>query len=544
MRQLPIGVQDFKAVRDSDKYYVDKSMLIAQMLEQNDNGVFLYTRPRRFGKSLNLSMMDAFFNMEYKGNKWFDGLKISEYPEFDRYRNAFPVISVDMRVDSVADFEDFVDAFNFKLRHVFGRFTYLLDSERLDEVSKRSFMDAYSGNIRVRGSMSALFDLSTFLEKHHGMKVIVLMDEYDNVVNSIPDPDLRRKILDFFRGVMSPLFKGNDSLQFGVVTGVTQITKENIFSGLNNLYVNNILSEDYDEMFGFTDDEVRQICEDYGHPEKFEEAKDWYDGYRFGEADIYNPWSILNYIQKKFKPASYWVNTSGNDIIRDLLDRAGPDILNEMENLGSGGSILCNVTPSLTFEDLGKKNAIYSLMAISGYLKAVPEGSRYALSIPNRELYHVFADMISDYIFDDTNPITYISDFSDAILSGDTDAMEKALYEIIEMSVSSSVLDNEHSYQMLLTGMMMGMSGRYRITADMEKGRGYYDIRVERLSGRGCNAVIEIKRVKSDNDLRSAAEDALKQIREKDYAHGLEGETILYGIAFCDKVPYIISERL
>ncbi|MCQ2085123.1 MAG: AAA family ATPase, partial [archaeon] len=287
MKSLPIGIQDFKELRSDNFYYVDKSMLIGQILDQNKRGVFLYTRPRRFGKSLNLSMIDAFFNIKYKGNKWFDGLGISNHPEYDAYRNAFPVISIDLRLDDVPDFDSFIESYNKKLFWLFRSFGYLSESTSLDDASRNLYRKLYCGGKTVVDSMNALADLCSMLEIHHGTKVVVLIDEYDNAVNNISDSELRREVLSFIRGVLSPLLKGNSSLQMGVVTGIMQIAKENIFSGLNNLYINNILSERFDEMYGFTDDEVRQICTDYGQPEKFAEAKEWYDGYRFGNADIY-----------------------------------------------------------------------------------------------------------------------------------------------------------------------------------------------------------------------------------------------------------------
>ncbi|MCQ2079561.1 MAG: ATP-binding protein [archaeon] len=546
MKSLPIGIQDFKVIRDGDKYFVDKSMLIGQIIEQNDSGVFLYTRPRRFGKSLNLSMIDAFFNIEYKGNKWFDGLEISNHPEYNAYRNVFPVITFDFKMPDVQDFERFIWRFNQNLIQLFRHFNYLVDSPNLDEASKDLFKKLYSGEKNIAESEYALTHLCTLLEIHHGAKVIVLLDEYDSVMNGITDPELRREILSFMRGVLSPLLKGNSSLQMGVVTGIMQIAKENIFSGLNNLYVNNILSERFDEMYGFTDDEVRQICTDYGHPEKFEEAKEWYDGYRFGNADIYNPWSILNYVSDGFKARPYWVNTSSNSIVSDLLSQADDMVIENLGKLGSGEGIVAPIKTTVTFEELSNDpELIYSMMAVSGYLKAIPRGSRYLLSLPNRELYSVFAEMISDHMFQDSGDMHgCLQDFCDAIVTNDVSMMEKSLYELVVRTVSSRVLNDEHSYQAFIAGLLMTLSGRYSITADFESGKGYYDIRMERRVGSGYNVIMELKRSDSEDSLPADAEKAMTQIRERDYAHGLEGRTILYGISFYGKVPHIISDMI
>ena len=545
MKQLPIGVQDFKSIRNKDKYFVDKSMLIGQILDSNDDGAFLYTRPRRFGKSLNLSMMDAFFNIEYKGNTWFDDLEISKHHEYDGYKNAFPVLYIDMKPVCADNYDDFSEDFICLVEDAYKKYQYLNDSPNLTDIDKIGFSDVCLGKISPRESKIAFVRLTNLLEKHHGKKVIVLIDEYDSVISSVTDVDVRRKILSFMKGVYSSLLKGNESLQMGVITGVMQITKENIFSGLNNLVVNNIFTKRSDEMFGFTDDEVEQICVDYGHPEKFAEAKEWYDGYRFGNADIYNPWSILNYVENGFEPAPYWVNTSGNSVIDDLMINVNEDMLKDLETLGSGGSVERNISMTVTFDDLARKpGAIYSLMAMAGYLKAVESDGGYLLSIPNRELFLVFADAVILSAFDNDDVSSSMGRFSKAIISNDTAKMESALYGVIVNTLSSRVLDNEHSYQAFIVGMLMALSGRYRITADFESGKGYHDIRMESKDGKGCNVIMELKRSNGESQLEQDARKAIQQIREKDYAHDLKGQTILYGISFYGKVPHIVSEKL
>jgi len=543
MKSLPIGIQDFKTIMEGDYYYVDKSMLIGQMLNQNKNGVFLYTRPRRFGKSLNLSMIDAFFNLRYEGNAWFDGLEISNHAEFNEYKNAFPVIFIDLRCGTVNNFDDFLNSMRATISNIYDRFEYLLHSRSISDINKDRFTMIYAGKGNASDISQSVKELCNLLEKHHHKKTIVLLDEYDNCVNSISDPDLRMEIVSFLRTMLSFTLKGNDSLELGVVTGVMQITKENIFSGLNNLYVNNILKKEFDEMFGFTDIEVKAVCNEYGHPEKFYEAKEWYDGYRFGEADIYNPWSILNYIQEGFKPDTYWANTSSNSIINDMLSVADSTTMDNLRKLGSGETVTHDVSASITFDDLNcNPDAIYSLMAVSGYLKSIPEGNKYALSIPNRELYSVFAQIIYRSAVKGSCVIANLKDFSDAILGGNTKVMEQSLYEIISDTLSSRVLDNEHSYQAFIAGLLMNLSGRYEIKADFEAGKGYYDIRMRNKTGIGSNAIIEIKRSESMTSRERDAQSALKQIVEKDYTRGLEGQTVLYGIAFFGKEPLIISE--
>ncbi len=392
MKQLPVGIQDFKMVRDKDYYFVDKSMLIGQILSMNDLGVYSITRPRRFGKSLNLSMLDAFFNIKYKGNTWFDGLEISKHPEYDRYKNAFPVVAFSLKAE-FSDFDGFIIQIKQKIYEVFGQFVYILDSPKLTDRDRDLFNKLYYGLGSKEELMNAFANLCALLEKYHGTKVVVLIDEYDASINNIKDDELRGKILSFIGGMLSPLLKEGTFKQLGVVTGIMQITKENIFSGLNNIIENDIFDTEFDEMFGFTNNEVKQICADYGHPEKFEEAKEWYDGYRFGDADIYNPWSILNYINRNFKPGLYWVNSGKITAVTDIISNANRDITEDLKALGSGESVQCDIVRKLIFKNLKNPKSIYSLLTVSGYLKAIPHGDNYLLSIPNRELLNMFSGM-------------------------------------------------------------------------------------------------------------------------------------------------------
>ena len=311
VRALPIGVQDFKEVRDSDYLYVDKSNMISQILSEGAK-VYLYTRPRRFGKSLNLSMLDAFFNIKYpKDNKWFDGLKVSECKECQEHKNAYPVIYFDFKELGVASTEMFEVDLKLKIADLYRQHKYLQESDVLDDVDKQYVMDLIQKRVEPLELRKSISTLSRMLYEHHGKKVIVLFDEYDNPLLNAYSKEFHKDIIQFMRDIMTSVFKGNESLMFGIITGVTQIAKESIFSGINNLKVNNIFSSKFDEMFGFTNDEVKAICEEHGHPEKYDEAKEWYDGYRFGDTEVYNPWSVLNYVDEGFRPQAYWAGTCG-----------------------------------------------------------------------------------------------------------------------------------------------------------------------------------------------------------------------------------------
>ena len=545
-RALPIGVQDFKKIRDSDLLYIDKTDMISQILSEGAD-VYLYTRPRRFGKSLNLSMLDAFFNIRYpKDNKWFDGLKVSECKECQEHKNAYPVIYFDFKELGVASTEMFDVDLKLKISDLYRQHKYILNSEILDDLDKQYFKDVLEEKVeplKLRKSISAL---SRMLCEHHGKKVIVLFDEYDNPMLNAYGKEFHRNIIQFMKDIMTSVFKGNESLEFGVITGITQIAKESIFSGLNNLKVDNILSTKYDEMFGFTNDEVKSICTEYGHPEKYPEAKEWYDGYRFGDADIYNPWSVINYIDEGFKPQTYWAGTSGNSILNDLFELSSHEMWSEFRRLAQRERILYTVTPTITFQDIiANERNIYSMLVMSGYLTArVEADGRTFVSIPNGEMANVFGNMIMNRMNVDS---VYVGSLSKAFISGNESAIEQYLYDMFASSAGNAMLNDEHSYQAFITGMLMYLFGKYSVKADFEEGNGRYDIRLERKYGDFPNVVIEIKRIptdSSDETATSVAEKALEQIKDKDYLHGLTGNTLLYGIAFRNKKPTVLSERM
>ena len=546
VRPLPIGVQDFKEVRDEGYIYVDKSDIIPQILSQKSK-VYLYTRPRRFGKSLNLSMLDAFFNIKYpKDNTWFDGLKVSDCRECDEHRNAYPVIYLDFKRLNSKDMETFNEKLSEMLSMLYDSFGYLLDSKNISVREAELIQLTIDEELTPSKMYSSILRLSELLYKHHGKKVIVLIDEYDNPIHNAFGKPHHQEILDSMRDILSSALKGNDSLQFGVVTGVMQISKESIFSGLNNLRVNNVLSKDFDEMFGFTDEEVMNILEEYGHPEKFEEAREWYDGYRFGDADVYNPWSLLNYVGKRFEPKPYWAGTSGNSILEDLFENASSELWCEFRLLSEGQSIQYEMKPTITFRDLDTdQRNIYSMLVMSGYLTVFEDDGIQYIRIPNGEMANVFGSYILDRLNVDS-PM-YVDILSRAFISGDIGTIEKRLYNLFASSAGNAMLNDEHSYQAFVTGMLMYLNGRYTVKADFEEGNGRYDIRLERRYGDYPNIVIEIKRIpidSSDEAAEASAKKALEQIKERDYTHGLEGPTLIYGIAFRNKKPTVLSERI
>ena len=475
-RPLPIGIQDFKKIRNLNSLYVDKTDMIVRMMAERAE-VYLYTRPRRFGKSLNLSMLDAFFNLEYpKDNTWFDGLKVSGCEGCLVHRNAHPVIHFDFKDLDSPNHAVFLEKLKRKLSKLYGRYKYLSDSNELDEVDKMDFHSVFTRTVDEAGIGYSLKDLSDMLYKHHGTKVVILLDEYDNPIHNTYGKQHQSAITQTIREMLSSALKANDSLEFGVVTGVMQIAKESIFSGLNNLNVNNIFSTSYDEMFGFTDDEVESICSEYNCLDKSAEIKDWYDGYRFGNANVYNPWSVVMYIHENFAPKPYWANTSSNSIIDALLDNADDRVFEELKSLSQGESLLKAIDVTMTFNDLnGNPDNIYSMMVMSGYLKAIPSGNYHEVSIPNGEIYMIFGNHLAKRIVrtcSDSDVLAGIKDMADSIVNNDVDKLEESLYHIFASSLSALILDHEHVYEGVMTSLLLYLSGKYRVKADRENGKG------------------------------------------------------------------------
>ena len=550
------GKSNFKEIRDGNYYFVDKSELISDIVDDG-NGVFLFTRPRRFGKTLNLSMIDAFFNMNYKGNTWFDDLKVSEHENCMKLKNSFPVISISMKELGVRDFNLFRSDVATRMTNVFRGFDYLSDSVKINQADKDAFMRIREKTSDESDLKDSLRFLCEMLEVHHGVKPIVLIDEYDNPINSSFNEDSYEQILSFLKGFYSSVLKDNIHMSFAVVTGIMQIAKESIFSGLNNLSVNNIFTEDFDERYGFTESEVREICEYYGHPEKMAEAKKWYDGYKFGNAEIYNPWSIFKYV-RKFKAEAYWINTSGNEIIYTLIDNATDEVYQNLTNIANGEKVTARLNPAISMRDVDSDpNTVYSVMAVAGYLNAVPVENEddedydddydlYSISIPNKEVRRTFSNMMAKRLF---NREFYVFNaMLKALEKGDVQGVENSLRELLYNSVPSIVLKDEGDYQLIVATAAMNTKGRYEIYMEREAGNGRSDMIMKHKIPGIPDIVIEFKKSKSKSDDEKIqlkeVEEAIKQIKDREYSYGLGKNLILYGICFNGKKPKVLMERI
>lgn len=375
----------------------------------------------------------------------------------------------------------------------------------------------------------------------------MLFDEYDNPIHNSFGKPHHEYVLNVMRDMLSSALKNKDAyLKFGVVAGVMQIAKESIFSGLNNLKVNNVLSMDFDEVFGFTSEEVMSILSEYGCSDRFDVAKEWYDGYRFGDSEIYNPWSVLEFIAHRCEPDSYWAGTSGNNVLEDLISNSMPGTLDELDVLARGDPLPHAIQKSITFQDLGSEDGdIYSLMVMAGYLTTgIDEYGTTTVSIPNQEISRVLSQMILRRR--NVSAPVYVGAFGNSLIKGDLDTIQHSLYELFASAAGNAMLNDEHSYQAYIIGLLMHLFGRYEIKADFEEGNGRYDIRMKSRSASYPNVVIELKRTPidaSDRIAMSDAREALRQIRDRDYTHGMTGRTLLYGISFRNKMPLVQFEE-
>lgn len=530
MKDIPIGVDDFKKIREKNAYYVDKTGLIVDIVSSPATEVFLFTRPRRFGKSMNMSMLDAFFAMDYDGNGWFEGLKVMSDERCNEIMNSRPVISISLTGLDSGDYNAFISDLKEIVSEACDRHSYLKGWET-ESIYKQKFIGLQNGDISEAELKRSLLTLSTALFKYHGRKAIILIDEYDSAINNSFGTEAHDRILNFMRDFLSNALKGNDSLEFGVMTGVMQIAKESLFSGLNNLYTNSIFSTDFDEEFGFTENDVTSLLEYYGHPEKLDEVKDWYDGYRFGDAEIYNPWSILNYIRRGFVAGPYWLNEGNPDLILESLNLNGSDAMKLLTDLYNDGTTTVELSGDLALSDLDSISGLLSLMTGSGYLKAVSlENGLYALSLVNREVKSGLLKQLTE----GRRKFLYANSISKALLEGLPDIVQEEFERFLDTQLDSKLTRDERYYQAFMLGLLNCLTTEYYIRSEYRGGKGYADIAVIPRNGKGPFAIIELKDETPDTDdasMHKIADRALNQIRNLRYYSDLHGLVRMYGIA-------------
>lgn len=545
-KKIPVGIELFEQIRKEDFYYIDKTAFIRELLESWGQ-VNLFTRPRRFGKTLNLDMLKAFFEAGTDA-ALFEGLEISKEKDLCRnYMGQFPVISVSLKSAEGPDFESALKKLSIILRKEARRLQFLLDSEKLSEIDKETLRLFYGQYISMENQQECLMVFSEMLCKHYRKKVIILLDEYDVPLEKAYQNGYYEEMSAHIRSMFEMALKTNPSLYFAVVTGCLRISKESIFTGLNNFKIHTLSDVQYDEYFGFTDSEVRKLLSDYGMEEKYSEVKEWYNGYRFGQEDIYCPWDVLNYVSDHLadfdgEPQLYWANSSGNAAVRDMIEHSSGTVKSQLELLVSGGTIEQEIIPEMTYQDLDtddnneKIRYLWSLLYNTGYLTAVrEEGRRKELIIPNREVKLIYEQQILRWfekvIKSDSKRLRA---FTKAVETGDAQTMEECFNSFLRESISvrDSAGRKESFYHGILVGMLSSRD-TWVIRSNIETGDGYSDILTE-IPETSVGCIFEIKYVET-GVLDTACIRALEQIKEKNYAEKLRQDGMnkihLYAVA-------------
>ena len=568
--KLPVGIENFEEIRKLGFYYIDKTRLIEQLL-QGWGKVTLFTRPRRFGKTLNMSMLKSFFEIG-TDKSLFDGLYISNNKALcDEYMGKYPVIFLSFKgVEGLTYYEAF-DAFVRVIGKEISRVSFLADSDKLTMLER----EQYKGlTIIEDGSfvfnkdklISSLQLLSQMLYKHYSQKVVILIDEYDVPLDKAFQNGYYKEMVSLIRGLFGQALKTNEFLQFAVLTGCLRVSKESIFTGLNNFEINSIVDIDHDEQFGFTDDEVLKLLSDYDRSERYPDVKEWYDGYHFGNADIYCPWDVINFAKKlvsdsSARPSTFWINSSGNDMVKRFVDKADQTTRDEIEKLVAGGFVEKQLRLDLTYDEIDNTiDNLWSVLFTTGYLTKIgevklPDSESYAyrLVIPNKEVREVFVLQIQEWfkavVANENDTMKLLSS---AILDKDEKQIARQLN--IVMSRMISILDTkapddmkENFYHGLLLGLLRGSNPDWLIKSNRESGDGFSDILIM-PEDPDAGIVIEVKYAKEMKELDAACEAAMAQIKDKRYDEALRDEgrcdILAYGIAFCRKRCRVVGEKL
>ena len=557
-KKLPVGIDSFEKLRREDFYYIDKTGLIRDLLN-NWGEVNLFTRPRRFGKTLNMSMLKSFFEIG-ADKTLFDGLLISQETALcEAYMGKFPVIFISLKGVDGLTFEDAYGMLRLIIRAEASRHQYLRDSERISREEKEAFEEIFG--TKAEDIEDSLRLLSQLLYQHYGQKTVLLIDEYDVPLDKAFHHGYYREMVALIRGLFGQALKTNEYLQFAVLTGCLRVAKESIFTGLNNFDVNSIVDARYDEHFGFTNQEVLQLLSDYGLDEHAAEMKEWYDGYRFGYADVYCPWDVINYAKKlladpKARPQAFWINTSGNDLVKDFVDVADATTQDEIERLVAGEAVEKKVRLELTYPEIKESiDNLWSVLFTTGYLTYTEqtEDGSYRLKIPNREVREVYILQIQEWFKRSLEKERNTTQaLCQALLEGDA---EKASDELIMiMSGMISVLDakarekqKENFYHGLLLGLLRNASD-WKILSNAEAGEGFSDILIEPRRKPNMGIVIEIKYAATFQGLGEACAKAMEQIKVRRYGERLREDgredILAYGIAFNKKRCKAVCERL
>ncbi len=549
---VPIGISDYRST-STEYYYVDKTLLIRDFLDERAK-VSLFTRPRRFGKTLNMDMLRTFFektgedtSVYFKNKKiWACGKKYRDY------QGKYPVIFITLKDVKCDSWQETYDLMFKLLQNEFKRHMELLNSARTDVYEKEYFAKFLSGESGENDVMMALQNLSRMLDKHYGIAPMIIIDEYDTPIQQGHVGEFYDKVVGFMRNLFSGGLKDNPHLSFGFMTGILRVAKESIFSGLNNLKINSVLDNRYSEYFGFTPDEVREMAVYYQAEDKYDEICDWYDGYQFGQSEIFNPWSVISYFGNECQPKAFWQSTGSNDVINEILTLSDPEITDNLRKLLHGEPVKTRIDTSVIYPQIHNNPAsIYSFLLMAGYLKPVGErmliGSSefYAVAIPNKEITGVYRSEILGKL-EDIIPQSTASGIQLAVYSNDAQSLQQNLRRLLLQSASCLDTVGENFYHGLLLGLCAAME-QYLVTSNRESGEGRYDICLQPRDHRLPGVVIELKagRDCSAAELQQLAKTALQQIEDRQYDTQLRAQGVQtvfkYGVAFSGKAVEVVS---
>lgn len=534
MKLLPTGIENFKTMIDKSAYYVDKTNFIEDVLNEQ---VVSYTRPRRFGKTLNMSMLYYFFSIKEKGNSYlFDGLNISKNKEALKAQNKYPTIFISLKEMKSLTFDAQISSFSNVIYELLEKNLEILSSDQLSDTTKDILNILHNRSSSAEDLKISLRVITNALYTYYQQKVIVLIDEYDVPLQAAYQNNYYEEMVEFLRSVFSSALKTNDALEKGVMTGCLRISKESIFTGLNNIS---------SEFFGFTELEVKQLLKDYNLSEKMDEVKEWYDGYQFGNKEIYNPWSTLMYVKNitqdvSFKPISFWANTSGNDLVVKYIRNGDKKLRKEFDVLMSGQSLIKYIKPELTYREMDNINNIYSFLLLTGYLKVIKDRgeNQYELVIPNKEVYEIYKQSFMSYFEDYTT--SKKNELYQELVDGDAKKVNLLLNDILLRSIS--YFDNQESFY---HGFLVGLLNDYEVVSNRESGNGRFDVCVLPENILGTVVLIECKHSISEDDLIDDAKEGARQIVEKKYLeeHRLKKyeNAVGYGISFYKKQCYVVK---
>lgn len=534
MKLLPTGIENFKTMIDKSAYYVDKTNFIEDVLNEQ---VVLYTRPRRFGKTLNMSMLYYFFSIKEKENAYlFDGLNISKNKDALKHQNKYPTIFISLKEMKSLTFDAQISSFSNVIYELLEKNLEILSSDQLSDTTKDILNKLHNRSSSAEDLKISLRVITNALYTYYHQKVIVLIDEYDVPLQAAYQNNYYEEMVEFLRSVFSSTLKTNDALEKGVMTGCLRISKESVFTGLNNIS---------SEFFGFTELEVKQLLKDYNLSEKMDEVKEWYDGYQFGNKEIYNPWSTLMYVKNitqdvSFKPISFWANTSGNDLVVKYIQNGDKKLRKEFDVLMSGQSLIKYIKPELTYREMDNINNIYSFLLLTGYLKVIKDRgeNQYELVIPNKEVYEIYKQSFMSYFEDYTT--SRKGELYQELVDGDAKKVNLLLNDILLRSIS--YFDNQESFY---HGFLVGLLNDYEVVSNRESGNGRFDVCVLPENILGTVVLIECKHSISEDDLIDDAKEGARQIVEQKYLeeHRFKKyeNAIGYGISFYKKQCYVVK---